>query len=120
MANIEANETEYKKTALKQLVQYLVDSCNEVADAIQDIDDDKEFTSQVKKLKKMMKHIQHMNNTPTTKEDKPKRKLSAYNNFMKERISTFEKYTFMTSKERFAKAASEWRQLSAEEKAKYK
>ena len=112
-------EQECKKAALKEVVQYLVDACKEVSDVIQEIDEDEQFKSQMKKLKKLMKQVQFMNEHGKMQE-KPNKKPSAYNNFIKERIENFQKYTFMTSQERMAKAASEWRLLTSEEKAKYK
>lgn len=107
------------KLALKEIVRYLVASCNEVSDAIEDIDKDKQFKKQMKKLKNLVKQVEYLNEHGKMPE-KSKRVPSAYNNFVKARIAHFKKYTFMTTQECFTMAAMEWKQLTAEEKAAYK
>ena len=66
-----------------------------------------------------MKQIEYLNENGKMPE-KPKRTPTAYNIFVKERMSHYKKYTFMTTKECFSKAAIEWKQLTAEQKEKYK
>ena len=96
------------------------------------VDTDKEYT--LNELKKILTEVYTNMNVKSTekktikkskakeKEEKPaKRAPTAYNNFIKQRITEMKaEHTGTPAKELLGMAAAEWKNLSAEEKEAYK